>query len=294
VNLSIKSATISVFLMATGCRCVDCSRYFNLGNSKEVLIGKVRQVTDTIYQMTKKEERMTSCSIYDTNGNVVFAYSNNERGEGSVDTEMNIYDQRGKLKMSTTVSGYNTPTDVLTKRRFVYDTLNGSCILFDDHLVYKSVNSYDGAGRLASTNTFQYRELVVADEYDTVGNRVKCTDHGFGVTSYYKYDKRNNMIRETRENHCIYTCWVTKRYDTLQRVTEAREYGFLGQLVCKVTHGYNEMGYERERKEYDETGSLVSDLHYSYQYDASGNWTMRSIRQGKKELEHTVRKITYY
>lgn len=177
-------------------------------------------------------------------------------------------------KIRTTMYAYNasnllasvTAPDA-TVTRYTYDTV-GNLATREDAKQHETAYSYDGANRLTrmTSPTGQRWDL----EYDAAGNLSKVTD------------AVGNVTPDPGDGTTIYG------YDQLNRV-ESIDYS---DATPDVVFGYNEMGdmismgdgLGTETYAFDELSRLTSvtrgDDVFSYEYDAAGNLTRRTLPDG--------------
>ena len=175
-----------------------------------------------------------------------------------------------------------------------------------------SVYAYDNLNRLtSSTDRFG---MTVGYSYDVVGNRTSLTYPADGVnparTVTYGYDGANRLttITDWASRQTVYTYECRSRLDTItypNGVVEDRDYDSAGRLDTLVTtdsslnillsYDYNRDGVGNPTTvtedgaleptleqliteyEYDADNRLVESSQGTYQYDANGNLTSRTV-----------------
>lgn len=223
--------------------------------------NKVKQVY--IYE----GKRVAGTRMYDEQGHLTFAFSNNMFGPVTSTTKLGY--KEGKLEWDK------------TKISTVKDTI------FNTYF-------YDKAGNLTQVENGTNLRVLSAYEYDSANRKIRdliFNEGGAGTRDIvYKYDKKGNLAEElvndpyTRNRKKVYT------------------YDKENHLVKLEVADNNGPQYTEEIK-YDKNGRKVEEIHTEtdaneiirYEYDKSGHLTKRTqanIIDGKETITRTV-KYTY-
>jgi hypothetical protein len=140
--------------------------------------------------------------------------------------------------------------------------------------------------------------------YDANGSRlelIRSATSSSHVKTEFKYDASGNRLEEVQTADEGLVGKTVNVYDARGRCTERRLYNKQG-LFARRTYTYGADANAIEEAEYDPKGALVGKQTYSYELDATGNWTKRitsaqGMSNGKpvtEPAEATYRTITYY
>ena len=140
--------------------------------------------------------------------------------------------------------------------------------------------------------------------YDANGSRLELIRSSISsshVKTEFKYDANGNRLEEVQTADEGLVDKTVSVYDAKGRCTERRLYNKQG-LFARRTYTYAADANPIEEAEYDPKGALVGKQSYSYELDATGNWTKRitsaqGMSNGKpvtEPAEATYRTITYY
>lgn len=140
--------------------------------------------------------------------------------------------------------------------------------------------SYDAAGRLREDLSYRFRSLFKRTyEFDSHGRVVDRRNY-----------KNDGLLSSTGY-----------RYDEVGRLAEQLEYRPNGALDGKVSYQYDQRGNQtREETTNLSDSSLNGTRLSSYEFDAQGNWVVRTIGRSlasgdeAASTEVTRRAITYY
>jgi len=140
--------------------------------------------------------------------------------------------------------------------------------------------------------------------YDASGNRLELIRNAVSqsrVKTEFKHDAKGNRIEEVQTTDDGLVGKTTYAYDSKGRCTEKRLFNKQG-MFARRTYTYTADDNPTEEAEYDSKGGLVGKQSYSYELDATGNWTKRitsreAMSNGKPvndPAEVTYRTITYF
>ena len=140
--------------------------------------------------------------------------------------------------------------------------------------------------------------------YDANGSRlelIRSTTSSSHVRTEFKYDANGNRLEEVQTGDEGLVGKTVNVYDAKGRCTERRLNSKQG-LFARRTYTFAADANPTEEAEYDPKGALVGKQTYSYELDATGNWTKRitsaqGMSNGKpvsEPAEATYRTITYY
>lgn len=140
--------------------------------------------------------------------------------------------------------------------------------------------------------------------YDASGNRlelIRSSTSSSHVRTEFRYDANGNRIEEVQTGDEGLVGKTANVYDAKGRCTERRLYNKQG-LFARRAYTFAADANPTEEAEYDPKGALVGKQGYSYELDATGNWTKRitsaqGMSNGKpvtEPAEASYRTITYY
>ena len=149
----------------------------------------------------------------------------------------------------------------------------------DDVLGRKSVFVYDEAGnpslKITVMDDGRLREVVLygINGSNQITTQIYFNENGaFRERIEYRYDNTKNLVladnyhhevRNTYRNNILaQEDWYRKAFKRIERIKQFNE---MGELVIE--------------KEFTHDGAPLNESVYSYEYDASGNWTRRAISQ---------------
>lgn len=173
---------------------------------------------------------------------------------------------------------------------------------WDDVLRGKSVFAYDEVGnpslKITVMDDGRLREVVLygINGSNQITTQIYFNENGaFRERIEYRYDDTNKLVLAENYHHEVRNSyrnnvlaqehWHNKTFKQVERIKRLNE---LGDLAIE--------------KEFTHDGAPLNESVYSYEYDASGNWTKQAISQfifkdGKRVPDRTstvTREIDYY
>ncbi|MBS0169823.1 MAG: hypothetical protein JSR62_05670 [Nitrospira sp.] len=205
---------------------------------------------------------------------------------GSVEEVVYEHDSRGTLISELIVDEVVGP---YPSRRYAYDG-NGNRV---------AEAAYNVCG------TFSYLHVYGYDENKRVNEDLLYKSRSV-VRTLLEYDRQGSLARRRHYQHGAMTSSTEYAYDLQDQMTEQRVYLPDGALSSRTTYAYDDRGHTiSEEVRHSTRPSQDSKEVSTYEYDAIGNWTKRTIHRelipldedGKPVLEAMEvmdRVITYY
>lgn len=171
--------------------------------------------------------------------------------------------------------------------------------------------AYDGSGnRVAEAaynvcGTFSFLHVYGYDEKHRVSEDLLYKSRSV-VRTLLEYDEQGRLAKRRHYQHGAITSSSEYTYDRQGQVTEQRVYLPDGALSSRTTYAYDDRGHAiLEEVRHSTRPSQDSKEVSTYEYDAIGNWTRRTIHReivpldedGKpvsEAMEVVMRSITYY
>lgn len=239
--------------------------------------------------------------LYDGQGRVVGSGSFNKEGIFSQEM-LNRYNTEGNLEESRYFSRNGT---LFLIKQYLYQqgkVVKETHLGADGSVIAVKQYEYDVDGQQLGIITVGQDGKVLAKE--ALGNAGRVTDCQYsGELADYG---RRIKIRTEAEGRIGEICYLPDGSVYQNQVCEVRE----GDTVKRTVHRgdgtvasetvYNAVGDMISLSRYMADGSLETEEKISYQYDAWGNWTERTVakrdnpRLDWRETEKTFRQITYF
>ncbi|HEU4685862.1 MAG TPA: hypothetical protein VFS39_15260 [Nitrospira sp.] len=252
---------------------------------RDHLVGPVRQTIST-------SNGTSTTELYDRNGALLTRTIRTAPPAGQPDLGEQVrtinfsFDAQGRRTRETIDEGDGQPYlsrlyAVDAAGRTVAEAAYHMCGTFSSLVVHV----YDETGALRQDLTYQFRALLARlYEYDSRGR----------ISTHRDY-KNGRLLSST-----------LFRYDERDRVSERLEYDPRGALLATTAYHYDDRGHPvAEETIHPGDASLNSKSVSTYEFDARGNWTKRTVRHpiipldeegkpAKAPIEVTERSISYY
>ena len=184
------------------------------------------------------------------------------------------YDKSGNLTGEDLYLGVNI---VKVKNKYEYDSKNrkiAESSYSEEKLIYKSTYIYSN-NNLVKRETIDGKgkvEFIESFVYDGKGNILTHFTHeepdNSNSEEQFTYDANNNVLTWTIIKKDAPTIKVMYTYDSNNNITAT--------------------------KTSEITGKVIDDRAYKYEYDATGNWTKKTVRLNGQQAFIVERAISYF
>lgn len=267
------------------------------------IAGKVRKVTETLYNIQNKEQKLYSRNIYffSTGGQLERTENYSYKADTLYFTSVWLHN---KMEKVTETNNYRSSDSDKTLNQ--YDKL-GNIVKIESvregkTTVVTYTNKYDKKDRLIEKAVYGRLGIFKRSTmgYDKAGNKITEFVYneasGLEYADTFTYDKHNNRIKNVHHiaGDKSSSSTSTTRYDSLNRKTEETIYKQNGDMDWKHSYEYDPFGDLLKNRFYYSSG-YYEDTFYEYSdRDISNNWQKKTITEYGEPRRIVQRAIEYY